>query len=71
MRSPAHVLEAFGAGDPEPLPGGEGRSWRSGDLVLKPVQARSAEELEWEGRLFDAFRSAHVRVPRLLGVRDG
>ena len=34
----AAVRRAFGAGgDPVPLEGGQGRSWRVGDIVLKPV----------------------------------
>jgi uncharacterized protein (TIGR02569 family) len=71
MRPPPHVLAAFGAEDPVPLAGGEGTSWRCGPVVLKPAQARSAEELAWQGRLFAAFRADGVRVARLRGVHDG
>jgi uncharacterized protein (TIGR02569 family) len=71
VRPPPHVLEAFGAHEPEPLAGGEGTSWRCGDLVLKPVQTLSVEELEWQGRLFDAVRPDAVRTARLRGIHDG
>jgi uncharacterized protein (TIGR02569 family) len=38
------VLDAFGlTGAPEPLAGGEGRSWRAGDVVLKPCD----DPVEW------------------------
>jgi hypothetical protein len=47
---PASALRAFGANEPpQPLTGGQGTSWVSGDLVLKPggdpVQAWLAEAL--------------------------
>jgi uncharacterized protein (TIGR02569 family) len=71
VRPPSHVLEAFGVQGPEPLAGGEGTTWRCGDLVVKPVQTRSGEELEWQRRLFDGLSADGVRVPRLRGVRDG
>ena len=71
MRPPPHVLEAFGVVDLEPLAGGEGTSWRSGDVVLKPVQTRSRAELEWQGRLFETVPADGVRVPQLLGIHDG
>ena len=71
MRPPPHVLEAFGAGDSEPLAGGEGTSWRCGDVVLKPMQTRTREELEWQGRLFASCEPVGVRVPKLRGLHDG
>ena len=38
MRPPAAVLDAFGVtGEPCLLEGGQGRTWRVGDLVVKPV----------------------------------
>jgi uncharacterized protein (TIGR02569 family) len=73
MRPPAHVLAAFGAtDDPEPLGGGQGAAWRSGDLVLKPLdQAMSPEELEWQGALLDGVHEDGFRVTRLQRARDG
>lgn len=71
MEPPPNVLEAFGiSAAPEPLAGGRGRSWRCGDLVLKPLDM-SVEEIEWHGRTlasvdFDGFRLSHLR-----GLRDG
>ena len=73
MRPPAHVLASFGASaDPEPLGGGQGSAWRSGDLVLKPLDwAMSPEELEWQGTVLGAIREDGFRVPRLRWARDG
>jgi uncharacterized protein (TIGR02569 family) len=70
---PPHVLAAFGTtAEPEPLAGGEGRAWLSGELVLKPRPwSMSAEELEWQGELFDSLRCNGFRVPRLRGAVDG
>ena len=42
------MLEAFGAdGEPALLPGGTGRSWRAGSLVLKPLDY-PAKEIAWQ-----------------------
>jgi len=70
---PAHVLAAFGAsGDPELLGGGQGSAWRSGALVLKPLdRAMSPEELEWQGTVLGALREDGFRVPRPRRARDG
>lgn len=71
MRPPRHVLAALGLdGEPRPLAGGRGTSWRCGDVVLKPVD-RSLEELEWQRRLLDSIDRTGFRAPRLLGVKDG
>lgn len=73
MPPPAHVLAAFGAvAEPEPLGGGQGGAWRSGDLVLKTLDwAMSLEELEWQGTVLDAVRADGFRVTRLRRARDG
>jgi hypothetical protein len=50
------VLDAFGAaGEPEPLPGGTGRSWRIGALVLKPLD-RAPAEIEWQADVLGSVR---------------
>jgi uncharacterized protein (TIGR02569 family) len=68
---PPQVVAAFGGSDPlEPLAGGRGTAWRTGDLVLKPLDA-SAEELEWQGRLLDSLDCDGFRVSRLRGIHDG
>jgi uncharacterized protein (TIGR02569 family) len=73
MRPPAHVLAAFGAGpEAEPLGGGQGSAWRSGDVVLKPLDwAMSPDELEWQGAVLGAVREDGFRVARLRRARDG
>ena len=70
---PPHVVAAFGAtASPEPLAGGEGTAWLCGDLVLKPRPwSMSAEELDWQGELFDSLCCDGFRVPRLRGLIDG
>jgi hypothetical protein len=63
---PAHVLAAFGVdGVPELLPGGTGRSWRVGSLVVKPLD-HPAEEIAWQAETLasveqDGFRVALLR----------
>lgn len=73
MPPPAHVLAAFGtSAEAQPLGGGQGTSWRSGELVLKPVDpAMSPEELEWQGKVLDAVREDGFRVTRLRRALDG
>jgi uncharacterized protein (TIGR02569 family) len=70
---PPHVLAAFGASTPaEPLAGGQGTAWRSGDLVLKPIEwSMSLEQLEWQGELLDAVHEDGFRVSRLRRSSDG
>jgi hypothetical protein len=64
------VLAAFGASDePELLPGGTGRSWRAGGLVLKPLD-RAPVELEWQAEALGSIREDGFRiappVPRIV-----
>ncbi len=70
---PPYVVAAFeGAGELEPLAGGEGRAWRAGDLVLKPLESSSSlEELEWQGALFDSLTPRGFRVALLRRACDG
>ncbi|MFF1635701.1 TIGR02569 family protein [Leifsonia sp. NPDC058248] len=47
MHPVVDILETFGAeGAPERLPGGRGATWRSGDIILKPLDVLP-EELAW------------------------
>jgi uncharacterized protein (TIGR02569 family) len=62
---PARVLEAFGAdGEPALLPGGTGRSWRAGSLVLKPLD-HPADEIAWQADVLAAVAEDGFRVARL------
>ncbi|MBL7258892.1 phosphotransferase [Paractinoplanes lichenicola] len=64
MRPPDHVLRAFGVTGPViPLAGGQGTSWRAGDLVLKPEPPVGS----W---LHDVV-SAEFRLARPCGAHDG
>ena len=66
MRPPRHVLAAFGAeGSPELLPGGTGRSWRVGSLVIKPLDC-SASELAWQAEVISSIEQDAFRVARPL-----
>lgn len=68
----AAVLGSFevGGGDPFLLAGGQGRTWRVRDVVLKPVD--ELREHAWVCAIFDTW-PAHdvVRVPRPLRSSDG
>src|SRR5690242_16536677 len=72
MPPPPHVLAAFGVEDePAPLPGGRGRSWRAGSLVLKPLD-RAPAQLAWEAGLFARIPEDGFRIARPLPeVVDG
>jgi uncharacterized protein (TIGR02569 family) len=71
VQPPARVLAAFGASvPPVPLAGGQGTAWRSGDVVLKPLD-RDEAELAWEVELFDSLACEGFRVARTLRAADG
>jgi hypothetical protein len=61
---PRAVLDAFGAdGEPILLPGGTGRAWRVGDLVLKPLDC-VPEEIGWQANALAGIREDGFRVTR-------
>jgi uncharacterized protein (TIGR02569 family) len=60
---PEAVLAAFGArGTPVRLDGGQGRTWRCGDVVLKP--SGFAEESNWRAEALHGIR----KVPRSIRI---
>jgi len=63
------VLESFGLSEPAVrLAGGQGETWRSGDVVLKRADA----EAGWRAEVLDALpESSDFRVPRPVRARDG
>lgn len=69
---PAHVLAAFGVagGAIVPLDGGQGTSWRAGDLVLKPTES-DPDELAWQARVFSHIRQDGFRLARPRPSDDG
>ncbi len=50
------------------LPGGEGRSWRSGGVVLKP--ADDLQQVGWISEILQAVAPSDVVVPRPVRARD-
>ena len=73
MRPGLKVLASFGArADPVPLPGGEGTTWRAGEMVLKPVgEPRVAR---WTADLYRALADRArpgFRVPRPVRSATG
>jgi uncharacterized protein (TIGR02569 family) len=69
---PAAVLAAFGAvGTPTLLAGGMRRTWRCGDLVLKPVDGPPGQH-DWVCEVYDAWPAdAGVRVPQPVRAAAG
>lgn len=64
------VLDAFGvAGAATPLEGGEGRSWRAGDLVLKPCD--DVVEWAWLGEFLPSVHQEGFRLALPVRARDG
>lgn len=67
---PPHVLAAFDAeGAVEPLPGGQGESFRAGPVVLK--RTGDPAEAQWIGDLFSSLEGPGFRVPRPVPSRTG
>jgi uncharacterized protein (TIGR02569 family) len=66
------VVDAFGAdGDPVLLEGGQRRTWRLGDVVLKPVDD-PVEQHNWLCEVYDGWPAPDVvRVPQPLRAADG
>ena len=67
---PPQVLSAFGAGEPAVrLPGGQGQTYRSGDLILKPAPHPS--EIAWPASVHDQIPQIGFRIARPLPARNG
>jgi uncharacterized protein (TIGR02569 family) len=67
---PEPVLDAFGVrGRPRLLDGGQGRTWRVGEVVLKPVDHEV--EHRWVCQVYDGWSSPEVAVPRPLRTVAG
>ncbi len=68
----AHVLAAFGVAGSVPvsLDGGQGTSWRAGDLVLKPATADPGERA-WQVRVFSQVSQDGFRLARPRPAADG
>ena len=59
---PRHVLEAFGARtEPVRIPGGRGRAWRVGHLVLKPADL-TPDELAWLAEVLPTVDAPDIRL---------
>jgi uncharacterized protein (TIGR02569 family) len=71
MQPPAAVLAAFGAtGVPVLESGGQGRTWRAGDLILKPCDQPA--EAAWTCDLLSTLEpTACFRVARPVAARAG
>ncbi len=70
QRPPEHVLRAFGtSGTPERLDGGQGRAWRSDNIVLKPVSEPA--EASWLANSFEQLQVPGVRLARPVRSSDG
>jgi uncharacterized protein (TIGR02569 family) len=70
MRLPPNVAAAFGVdGDAVPLEGGEGRTYRVGDLVLR--READAGEAEWIASLFSQLTPGGFRISRPAPTRQG
>jgi len=60
--APSNVLAAFGrSGELVPLPGGRGRAWRVGDLVLKPADL-TPDELTWQAEMLPTVDVPDIRL---------
>lgn len=69
---PRHVLAAFGVAglSPFPLSGGQGTSWRAGELVLKQADA-DQDELRWWARVCPQVRRDGFRLAPPQRAADG
>lgn len=70
MRPPPDVLDSLGAtGEPRLLEGGQGRTWRVGDLVVKPVDNEA--EHAWACDVYASWTVEEVAVPTPVRVGSG
>ena len=75
MRPGPGVLASFGTrADPVALPGGEGSTWRAGEVVLKP--AGDPRVARWTAEVYRSLsgtprQDPGFRVPRPLGTAVG
>lgn len=70
-RPPEDVLTAFGAdASPSALPGGRGRAWRAGAIVVKPADT-SEEILAWQAGTLAEIDPAGLRVSLPLRSHHG
>ena len=75
MRPGPEVLASFGTkADPVALPGGEGTTWRAGEVVLKP--AGDPRVARWTAEVYRSLsgtprQDPGFRVPRPLGSAAG
>jgi Ser/Thr protein kinase RdoA (MazF antagonist) len=66
------VLDGFGvSGEVAALPGGEERSFRCGNLVLREENPGDEIEAAWNADLFAGIVEDGFRVPRPVHTRDG
>ena len=67
---PRGVLAAFGlVGQAVPLPGGQGASWRVGEVVLKPHV--DADFQQWLGTAVSGIEQQGFRLPEVRRAVDG
>lgn len=68
---PDSVVRAFqsNGADVRPLPGGRGRTWRAGDLVLK--RAESPAEAQWVALLAESLPQNGFRCEQPVRARNG
>jgi uncharacterized protein (TIGR02569 family) len=68
---PGEVLAAFGVAgrDAVRLPGGQGTTWRAGQVVLKP--ADSVRAGRWLAEVYDQLAGPGFRVPRPVRAASG
>ena len=66
------TVEAFHlTGEPELLPGGEGRAYRIGDVILKHLNNDSAEQAIWSAQFFDQVKEDGFRISKPLKTNEG
>lgn len=72
MKPTSDVLNQFGiAGDPILLPGGEGRTYRAGDAIIKHIHNDDPLYSEWIANLFDGITEDGFRVSKAIRTKTG
>lgn len=69
---PAEVVRAFGGRGPVVrVPGGQGTSWRAGDIALKPVAAGDEPTVRWLHQVAADVRPGGLRLALPVATPDG
>lgn len=71
LKPDSETLESFGIfTKPVPLPGGEGRTFRAGNIVLKHINQDARDYTDWIAKLYSRIKENGFRVPKPILTKN-